>query len=76
MLTGKFAVLVLTVAALWFAPAHAAGAAGAGEKRAAPVKTGEVAIDFTLTDQEGKSHTLSAERGKRPVVLIFYRGHW
>ncbi len=76
MLTAKFAVLVFAAAALCFAPAHAAEPAGAGGKRAAPMKTGEVAIDFTLKDQDGKSHALSAERGKRPVVLIFYRGHW
>jgi peroxiredoxin Q/BCP len=44
--------------------------------RAAPVKVGEAAPDFTLTDQNGRSHTLSAERGKRPVVLVFYRGYW
>jgi cytochrome oxidase Cu insertion factor (SCO1/SenC/PrrC family) len=45
-------------------------------KRGAPVKTGDAAPDFTLADQDGRSHTLSAERGKRPVVLVFYRGYW
>ena len=45
-------------------------------KRAEPVKVGEPAPDFTLTDQNGRSHTLSAERGKRAVVLVFYRGYW
>jgi len=44
--------------------------------RAAPVGVGDMAPDFTLTDQDGRGHTLSAERGKRPVILIFYRGHW
>ncbi len=47
-----------------------------GQPRAKPVAIGETAPDFTLTDQAGRSHTLSAERGKRPVVLVFYRGHW
>ena len=47
-----------------------------GEKRAAPVGVGEIAPDFTLEDQDGRNHTLSAERGKRPVVLVFYRGYW
>lgn len=51
--------------------AHAAEA-----KRASPVKVGETAPDFTLTDQNGRSHALSAERGKRAVVLVFYRGYW
>ena len=43
--------------------------------RAAPVAVGESAPDFTLADQDGRKRTLSAERGK-PVVLVFYRGHW
>ena len=46
------------------------------QPRATPVGVGDVAPDFTLTDQDGRRHTLSAERGKRAVVLIFYRGHW
>ena len=58
-------------------PANAADPkAPAAAKRPGPVKAGEVAPDFTLTDQNGRSHTLSAERGKRAVVLVFYRGYW
>lgn len=45
-------------------------------KRATPVDVGEMAPDFTLEDQNGRPLTLSAERGKRPVVLVFYRGYW
>lgn len=44
--------------------------------RAAPVGTGETAPDFTLEDQQGRNVTLSASRGKNPVVLVFYRGNW
>ena len=44
--------------------------------REKPVGVGEVAPDFTLVDHNGQKHSLSAERGKRPVVLIFYRGYW
>ena len=44
--------------------------------RSAPVGVAETAPDFALTDQSGRKHTLSAQRGKRPVVLVFYRGHW
>lgn len=40
------------------------------------VKPGEVAPDFTLEDQNGLPVTLSGFRGHRPVVLVFYRGHW
>ncbi len=36
------------------------------------LKVGDTAPDFTLTTQDGKSTvTLSAYRGKKPVVLIF-----
>ena len=55
--------------------AHAADPKAPG-KRATPVKAGEIAPDFTLPDQNGRSHTLSAERDKRAVVLVFYRGYW
>ncbi len=44
--------------------------------RTAPVKTEEMAPDFTLADQQGGNVTLSASRGKNPVVLVFYRGNW
>ena len=40
------------------------------------VKPGVQAPDFTLEDQNGRSVTLSAFRAQRPVVLVFYRGHW
>ena len=35
------------------------------------LKVGELVPDFTLQDQDGKSHTLSQYRGKK-VVLYFY----
>ena len=54
-------------ALLSFAPAH-------GQQT--PVAVGQQAPDFTLTDQDGQKRSLSAERGKRPVVLVFYRGYW
>ena len=41
-----------------------------GAKRTAPVAVGDIAPDFTLEDQDGRKHTLSAERGKRAVVLV------
>lgn len=39
-----------------------------------PIKIGETAPDFTLSDQNGKQTKLSAAGS--PVVLIFYRGYW
>lgn len=40
------------------------------------LKVGDAAPDFTLEDQDGKPVTLSAYRGKRTVLLVFYRGYW
>lgn len=44
--------------------------------RPAPIMAGEIAPDFTLEDNQGKTVKLSAARGKTPVVLVFYRGYW
>lgn len=76
------AIIGTCIAALFGTAALAPGRSAAAERvfaderHAAPLKTGEVAPDFTLADQDGRKHTLSAERGRRLVVLIFYRGHW
>lgn len=40
------------------------------------VAVGDVAPDFTLRAHEGGPVTLSDFRGKRDVLLVFYRGHW
>jgi cytochrome oxidase Cu insertion factor (SCO1/SenC/PrrC family) len=40
------------------------------------VAIGTEAPDFTLEDQAGKPITLSEFRGKKSVVLVFYRGYW
>ena len=40
------------------------------------VKVGQSAPDFTLEDSDGKAITLAEFRGKKSVVLVFYRGHW
>lgn len=59
---------------------HAVGEGLAQDKTAPdrksidPVKVGETAPDFTLSDANGRSFTLSA--AKKPVVLVFYRGYW
>lgn len=39
-----------------------------------PLKVGEIAPDFILNDQTGKSVQLS--KAKSAVVLVFYRGYW
>jgi hypothetical protein len=46
--------------------------AAKGERKAGGLSVGQAAPDFTLPDLEGKKTvTLSAFKGKRPVVLIF-----
>ena len=40
------------------------------------VKVGQPAPDFTLEDIDGKNISLSDFRGKKTVVLVFYRGYW
>jgi peroxiredoxin len=40
------------------------------------VKVGQPAPDFTLENIDGKHVSLSEFRGKKNVVLVFYRGQW
>lgn len=45
------------------------------------VDTGRVAVgdrapDFTLESLEGAPVSLSDFRGRKDVILVFYRGHW
>lgn len=40
------------------------------------VKAGDQTPDFTLENMDGKRISLSGFRGKKNVLLVFYRGHW
>ena len=40
------------------------------------IRVGEAAPDFTLPDASGNPVRLADFRGKKPVVLVFYRGYW
>jgi cytochrome oxidase Cu insertion factor (SCO1/SenC/PrrC family) len=40
------------------------------------LRVGEPLPDFTLPDASGRPVALADYRGKKPVVLIFYRGYW
>jgi cytochrome oxidase Cu insertion factor (SCO1/SenC/PrrC family) len=40
------------------------------------IKVGDMAPDFTLENADGKAISLSDYRGKKSVVLVFYRGYW
>lgn len=54
-------------------PNDGAGMTAVDTGRVAP---GTVAPDFTLAAKDGGAVTLSQFRGKKNVVLVFYRGHW
>jgi cytochrome oxidase Cu insertion factor (SCO1/SenC/PrrC family) len=45
-------------------------------QRNTPVAVGEIAPDFTLEDQNRHKVTLSDNRDKSNVLLVFYRGYW
>ncbi len=40
------------------------------------IKVGQPAPDFTLENIDRKQVSLSEFRGKKSVVLVFYRGQW
>lgn len=40
------------------------------------IKVGQPVPDFTLENMDGKQISLSDFRGKKSVVLVFYRGQW
>ncbi len=40
------------------------------------VQVGDPAPDFILLDYKNRPLQLSQFRGKKIVVLVFYRGHW
>ena len=40
------------------------------------LRVGETPPDFTLPDASGRSVSLADYRGKKPVVIVFYRGYW
>jgi hypothetical protein len=40
------------------------------------LRVGERAPEFTLPDAGGRPVSLADFRGKKPVVLVFYRGYW
>jgi len=41
-----------------------------------PLRVGERPPDFTLPDASGRAVSLADFRGRKPVVLVFYRGYW
>ena len=62
---------VLLVGGAWFNFVHA-------RVPVAPtaLREGERPPDFTLPDASGRPVSLADYRGKKPLVLVFYRGYW
>jgi hypothetical protein len=40
------------------------------------LRVGQPPPDFTLPDAAGRPVSLADYRGRKPVVLVFYRGYW
>jgi hypothetical protein len=40
------------------------------------LRIGEPPPDFTLPDAAGRPVSLADFRGKKPIILVFYRGYW
>ena len=68
-------VLALTVALLSFAATFNFVLMRVPSSPSAFV-VGQPAPDFTLPDASGSTVQLAELRGKKPVVLVFYRGYW
>jgi cytochrome oxidase Cu insertion factor (SCO1/SenC/PrrC family) len=67
------AVLLAGAAAIDLGPKDGAGLPPTDIAR---VKVGDQAPDFTLENMDARRVTLSSYRGKKNVVLVFYRGYW
>lgn len=80
-LSTKFATKPLLLIAALFVTLSAAAATGQqpiadSPETVRPLLNGMTAPAVTLLDQQGKTVELLAELGKKPTVLVFYRGGW
>jgi thioredoxin-dependent peroxiredoxin len=64
-----------TFAILLLASVFGSGLANSYPRPQIPSAVGQVALDFTLKDQDGKDFKLSDQHGHW-VLLFFYRGYW
>lgn len=76
--SGTLPVLIASMAALTISMAISSGQGGqnAVETESAKVWVGKKAKGFTLPGVDGKPVDVAKSIGRRPVVLIFYRGVW
>jgi cytochrome oxidase Cu insertion factor (SCO1/SenC/PrrC family) len=75
---GQKTVLVLGALGMTIAAAAPASAQGPADHaaEAAAVKVGDHAPDFSLPASDGKTYHLADLRGKKPLVLVIFRGVW
>ena len=81
MSLARLKILITICMLLYFPPfSHAQSDPSEASLREATdlemVKVGNRAPDFTLEDMNGKRISLSEFRGRKKVVLVFYRGRW
>lgn len=75
-------VIVLLLVSAGMAAAQVGPALGPKDGAGLPptdlarVAMGSPAPDFTLESKDGTPVTLSSFRGRKNLVLVFYRGHW
>jgi peroxiredoxin len=68
--------MILFSAAVVSAELHQEGEANLPPTDLERVKVGGQAPEFTLGDMDGRLVSLSEFRGKKHVILVFYRGFW
>ena len=71
-----FSLLLLLIVSVSYAQLGPKDGAGLSPTDLERVKVGSQAPDFTIEGMDGKEIRLSDCRGKKNVVLVFYRGHW
>jgi len=71
-----FSLVVLLIASVSYAQLGPKDGASLRPTDLERVKVGSPAPDFTLEGMDGKPIALSDYRGKKSVVLVFYRGQW
>lgn len=72
-------ILILSLLFLQAAPPPAIGSLdgeGLAPTDVERITVGGIAPDFRLVDETGTPYRLSDYRGRKNVILVFYRGHW
>ena len=73
MIACSFLLLTVSMANAQLGPKDGADLSSTDLER---VKVGDSATDFTLENLDGRRIALFELRGKKLVVLVFYRGQW